>query len=136
VSPQYDGFTNRVTIVGRVPDAAQVDKPIVDIICPGCDARVGRVTEKESGPLLWLWHSDGEHFPRDELGRGPELVHLCWRRVDGPGVGPVTPEERFRTRCSDCWPLEVKGADVLAGIYAYRRTGKIKRVLARRSAAS
>jgi hypothetical protein len=103
---------------------------IADVVCPACDARVGRVTETEHGPLLWLWHNDREHFPRDpDFGRGPDLVHLCWRFVDGRTIGAIKPEEFFAQRCTDDGPLEVKGADVLAGIYDYRRSGKPKRVL-------
>jgi hypothetical protein len=151
MTPQFHGFINRALIEGGVPDETRVGKPIVEVVCPGCDARVGRVVDTEHGPLLYLWHNDREHFERDNLGRGPELVHLAWRFVDGrgpedgkivmyqgeefrSGPGPITPEERFAERCPDCGPLEVIGADVSAGIAVYRRTGKVERVLARLSA--
>ena len=112
VAPKYDGIRNRVPIGGGVPDEACVGKAIVEVVCPGCDARYGRVTEEQVGPVLWLWHNDREHFPRVEGERGPELVHLVWRFVDGGEVtAPVAPEERFNARCRDRGPLEVKGSD-------------------------
>jgi hypothetical protein len=133
VAPKYDGLRNRVPIAGGVPDDVRIGKPMVDVICPGCDARYGRAAETEDGPLLWLWHSDGEHLPRMGSERGPELVHLVWRFVDGGVCGPVKPGEQFGARCRDCGSLEVKGSEVLAGIHAYRRMGKLQRVLARKT---
>jgi hypothetical protein len=133
VAPKYDGIRNRVAIDRGVPDEARVGKPIVDVICPGCDARYGRVTETDHGPVFWLWHNDREYLPRGETERGPELVHLVWRSVDSSVCGPIKLEERFSARCRDCGLLEVKGSEVLAGIYAYRRTGKLERVLARKA---
>jgi hypothetical protein len=137
VTPQFHGFQNNVPLSGGVPDAARADKPMLDIVCPGCDARHGRVSDTERGPLLWLWHNDpGGHLPRDDLGPGPETAHVRFRFLDGDEVvGPITPEERFTERCPHCGALEVTGAEVLAGIDAYRSTGKLKRILARRVSA-